>query len=61
MRGLTFGDGFQFGCGFFTASLLFWIALMILGVIVSIALGYLGAAIRLPGFPPGVPGPPFGG
>jgi hypothetical protein len=60
MKNLTFGDGFQFGCGFFTASLLFWIALIILGVIVTIALGYLGLS-SLPGFPQGFPALPFSG
>lgn len=60
MRGLTFGDGFQFGCGFFVASLLFWIALIILGVIVTIVLGYLGVS-ALPGLPQGFPAFPFGG
>jgi len=42
---LSFSDGFQFGCGFFAATVVFWILLMILMVILAFALGALGLAI----------------
>ncbi len=37
--GLTFGDGFQFGCGFMVAVLIFWIVMSILLAIIGLILG----------------------
>jgi len=42
---LSFSDGFQFGCGFFAATVVFWILLIILAVILTFAFGALGLAI----------------
>lgn len=42
---LSFSDGFQFGCGFFAATVVFWILLIILMVILAFVLGTLGLAI----------------
>jgi hypothetical protein len=50
MRGLSFGDGFQFGCGFFAAWILASIMLGLLVVIlgfVATLLGLGGAAALL--------------
>jgi len=38
-RGLTFGDGFMFGCGFITAWILVAIVLSILSVLISLIFG----------------------
>jgi hypothetical protein len=38
---LTFGDGFRFGCGFTAAFVIFWLALIILGLLLA------GAALVL--------------
>jgi hypothetical protein len=38
-RGLTFGDGFMFGCGFITAWILVVIILSILSVLISLIFG----------------------
>lgn len=43
-RGLSFIDGFQFGCGFVAAMVSFWVAL-------SIALAIVGVILSLLGFP----------
>lgn len=43
-RGLSFVDGFQFGCGFVAAMVSFWVAL-------SIALAIVGVILSLLGFP----------
>lgn len=43
-RGLSFVDGFQFGCGFVAALVSFWVAL-------SIALAIVGVILSLLGFP----------
>lgn len=44
MGGLSFGDGFKFGCGFQVAALLFGIGITILMVIVLLVLSILGVA-----------------
>ena len=41
--GLSFGDGFQFGCGFFTAGL-------IATVILALILALIGLALSVTGF-----------
>ena len=38
-RGLTFGDGFMFGCGFITAWILVGIIVSILAVLISLIFG----------------------
>lgn len=38
MNGLSVGDGFKFGCGFFLAALVAWLVAVILGAIVSLIL-----------------------
>jgi hypothetical protein len=38
-RGLTFGDGFMFGCGFITAWVLIVIIVSILAVLISLIFG----------------------
>jgi hypothetical protein len=38
-RGLTFGDGFMFGCGFITAWILVAIVVSILSVLISLVFG----------------------
>ncbi|MBC7224058.1 MAG: hypothetical protein H5T59_07270 [Anaerolineae bacterium] len=43
-KGLSFMDGFQFGCGFVAALVSFWVAL-------SIALAVVGVILSLLGFP----------
>jgi len=45
---LTFGDGFMFGCGFFTASIVATIVFAILLAVLSLVLGLLGAAVTIP-------------
>lgn len=47
-RGISFGDGFRFGCGFTIASCLFWLILSIVLAIIPVALSALNV-IRLPG------------
>jgi len=42
MGGLSFGDGFKFGCGFQVAALLFGIGMTILIAIVVLVMGLLG-------------------
>jgi hypothetical protein len=42
--GLSFGDGFKFGCGFQVAALLFGVGITILMVIVLLVLSILGVA-----------------
>jgi len=44
MGGLSFGDGFKFGCGFQVAALLFGIGMAILMAIVLLVLSILGVA-----------------
>ncbi len=40
--GLSFGDGFKFGCGFFSASVVAAIIITIVGGILSVIAGLLG-------------------
>lgn len=42
--GLSFGDGFKFGCGFQVATLLFGVGMTILVIIVLLVLSILGVA-----------------
>ena len=47
MNGLSVGDGFKFGCGFLLAGFIAWVAMVIIGVIVSLIFGgALGALLR---------------
>ena len=39
MNGLSVGDGFKFGCGFLLAGFIAWLAMVIIGVIVSLIFG----------------------
>ncbi|MGQ9586253.1 MAG: hypothetical protein ACUVXG_12740 [Anaerolineae bacterium] len=41
-RNLSFADGFQFGCGFLTAVVTFWVILVILLAVVGLVLSLLG-------------------
>lgn len=41
-RGLTFGDGFMFGCGFITAWMLAGVILSILAVLITLIFGVAG-------------------
>lgn len=44
--GLSFGDGFQFGCGFMVAVLIFWIVLSIVMAIIALVFGlFAGQAL----------------
>jgi len=46
MNTLSVGDGFKFGCGFFLAALVAWLAVVIVGAIVSvIATAILGVSL----------------
>lgn len=46
MNALSIGDGFKFGCGFMLAALVAWLAIMIVGTIVSLILtAILGVSI----------------
>lgn len=46
MNALSIGDGFKFGCGFFLAALVAWLAVVIVGAIVSlIATAVLGVSL----------------
>ena len=46
MNALSMGDGFKFGCGFFLAALVAWLAMAIIGAILSlIATAILGISI----------------
>ncbi len=47
-RGISFGDGFRFGCGFTVAGCLFWLILSILLAAIPLALSALNV-IGLPG------------
>jgi hypothetical protein len=38
VNGLSVGDGFKFGCGFFLAMLVAWVAVVIIGAILSLIL-----------------------
>jgi hypothetical protein len=38
VNGLSVGDGFKFGCGFFLAMLVAWLAMVIVGAILSLIL-----------------------
>lgn len=40
-RAISFGDGFRFGCGFTTASCLFWIVVLVLLALIPIVLSAL--------------------
>ena len=42
MQRLTVGDGFKFGCGFFLAAFIVWLAMAIIG---GILMAIFGAAI----------------
>lgn len=39
MNGLSVGDGFKFGCGFLLAGFIAWLAMVIIGVVVSLIFG----------------------
>ena len=39
MNGLSVGDGFKFGCGFLLAGLIAWLAMAIVGVVISLIFG----------------------
>jgi len=41
-EGLSFGDGFKFGCGFLTASVVAAIIMSIVGAILSLLAGLVG-------------------
>jgi len=46
VNALSMGDGFKFGCGFFLAALVAWLAMAIIGAILSlIATAILGISI----------------
>lgn len=47
-RGISFGDGFRFGCGFTVAGCLFWLILSLLLAVIPLALSALNV-IGLPG------------
>lgn len=40
--GLSFGDGFQFGCGFFVAGLIASVILVLLAALLALALSVTG-------------------
>jgi hypothetical protein len=40
--GLSFGDGFKFGCGFYAASIVAGIVIAIVAVILTVVAGLLG-------------------
>ncbi len=42
MNGLSVGDGFKFGCGFFMAAIIAWLAMVIIG---GILMAIFGAAL----------------
>jgi hypothetical protein len=46
--GLSFGDGFKFGCGFFAASIVAGIIIGIVGAILTFVAGLLGMSAALP-------------
>lgn len=47
MNGLTIGDGFKFGCGFFLAAFLAWLVVAIIGGILMAIFGTaLGALLQ---------------
>ena len=39
MNGMSVGDGFKFGCGFLLAGLIAWLAMAIVGVVISLIFG----------------------
>lgn len=43
--GLSFGDGFQFGCGFFAAGLLATLILLVILALVGLVLSVVGANV----------------
>lgn len=43
--GLSFGDGFQFGCGFFVAGLVAGLALVLLLAVVGLVLSLAGFSL----------------
>ena len=45
MQGLSFGDGFKFGCGFQVAALLFGIAVSILVAIIFLIFSIMGVSM----------------
>ncbi len=52
MRGLTFADGFQFGCGFAAATALGILILLLVIILVAFVLSLLGISVlNLTGVP----------
>lgn len=43
--GLSFGDGFQFGCGFFAASLVATLVIALLAVLIGLGLSLAGFGV----------------
>ncbi len=43
--GLSFGDGFKFGCGFMLAGVVTWIVVGIVGIVLTLLLGLLGMSM----------------
>lgn len=43
--GLSFGDGFQFGCGFFAASLVATLVIALLALLVGLGLSLAGFGV----------------
>jgi len=44
-RGLTFGDGFQFGCGFFVAGMIASVMLALLALLIVTLLSLMGVGL----------------
>ena len=46
--GLSFGDGFKFGCGFMLAAVVSWIIIGIVGMVITLLAGLLGMGAVIP-------------
>jgi hypothetical protein len=46
--GLSFGDGFKFGCGFMLAAVVSWIIIGIVGMVITLLAGLLGMGAMIP-------------
>jgi len=47
VNALSMGDGFKFGCGFFLAALVAWLAMAIIGLVAWLAMAIIGAILSL--------------
>ncbi len=45
MNGLSVGDGFKFGCGFFIAGFVAWFVMVIFWVLLILLMGILGLSV----------------